>query len=410
MVAVSSAELLAGERLRPLWLAAHRRLEETGGRLAGVAVHLRGLGDDERTAVDRLLGVRSRGRTVRIELEKLDALLRERVGGSLEEVVSEIVGAIKDRPGERAAISSAEQAMWDRLFAHPGTRGQPRLEEWLAKLRNTGSWRRLEEPEMSLTDALAVLDHLPQVVRRGRSNLAARVLGDAHALDDDSPVGRLVLAALACLDGTVPPLRAADRRRLWADQGVISDETSSTVLTLGLRPMADGPLTEAAALWASSDVPLPIPLAAVQSERWRVPAGTPIWICENPSVLAAATGTGATVISLDGRPSVAANLLLAALAECGAVLRYHGDFGGGGISIANQTIGQFGALPWRFGFDDHALALDRAIAGGTALRPLRGQVPDARWDAALAPAIRAAGVEIEEEMVLDFLLADLAER
>jgi uncharacterized protein (TIGR02679 family) len=407
-VTASSLEFLAGERLRPLWSAAHRRLEETGGRVAGVAVYLRDLSDDQRAAVDRLLGVRSRGKTVRVELEKVDALMQERVGAGLAVVVSELVGPLRDRPGERAAVSASESGLWAELGGHPAFGRPPGLEAWIVRLRGSGAWRRLPSPRSTLLDALAVLDHLPQAARRGRSNLAVRVLGDAHALDDNSPVGRLVLSALGSLDGIALPLRAADRRRLWADQGVVSDETSSTVLTVGLSPLAAGPLTSACAGWASAGVPLPIPLAAVQSERWRVPAGTLVWVCENPSVLAAAAGTGATVVCVEGRPSVAANLLLAALVEGGALLRYHGDFGAGGISIANAIIGGIGAEPWRFRAADHAFALDRARSSGTALRPLRGAVPDAVWDAELAPAIRAGGVEVEEEFVVDLLLADLA--
>lgn len=296
--------------------------------------------------------------------------------------------------------------MWERLFARPALRRQAGLEEWLGKLRVSGSWRRLDAPEQALSDALEVLDHLPQEVRRGRGNLAARVLGDAHALDEAAPVGRLVLSALAFGDVSVP-LRAADRRRLWAAQGVVSDETSSTVLTLGLRPLAAGPLTDAALRWAAADVALPLPLAAVQSEPWRVPAGTPVWVCENPAVLAAAAGTAATVVCLEGRPSVAATLLLEALADGGAMLRYHGDFGGGGLSIANQIIGRLGAAPWRFRTADHTVGLDRALSAGTTLRPLRGKVPDATWDPDLAPTIQACGVEVEEEFVLDLLLRDL---
>lgn len=403
----SSLEFLAVPRLAPLWSAAHRRLEETGGRVAGFAVHLRALTDDERAAVDRLLGVRSRGKTVRVELEKLDALMQERVGFGLAAVVTSIVGPLRDRPGERAAASEAEEALWSGLLGHPALRRHPGLEGWLLGLRRGGAWRRIESPESTLADALAVLDRLPQTARRGRSNLAVRVLGDAHALDDNAPVGRLVLSALASLDGTPMPLRAADRRRLWADQGVISDETSSTVLTLGLRPAVAGPLTEATALWASAGAPLPIPLAAVQSERWRVPAGTAVWVCENPSVLAAAAGAGATVVCVGGRPSVAANLLLSSLAEGGARLRYHGDFGAGGVSIANAVIGGIGAEPWRFRSGDHALALERARASKTPLRPLRGVVPEAIWDPELASAVRAAGVEVEEELVIDLLVADL---
>lgn len=399
----SSLEFLDVARLRPLWSAVHRRLEETGGRLAGVAAYLRDLNDDERAAVDRLLGVRSRGKTVRVELEKLDALMQERVGLGLTSVVSSITGPLRDRPGERAELSAADDELWSSLVAHPALRRHPGLEDWLVALRRSGAWRR-----GGVLDALTVLEHLPQAARRGRSNLAVRLLGDAHALDDGSPVGRLVLSALASLDGTPMPLRAAERRRLWAAQGVISDEMSSTVLTLGLRPIAAGPLTSASAEWASADVPLPIPLAAVQSERWRVPAGTLVSVCENPSVLAAAVGTGATVVCVGGRPSVATNLMLASLVEGGARLRYHGDFGVGGISIANAIIGGMGAEPWRFRAVDHALALDRARSSGTALRPLRGLVPEAVWDAELASSVQACGVEIEEEFVIDVLLSDLA--
>lgn len=406
-MAGSSADPLSSPGLRPLWSAAHRRLEQTGGQLPGVAVHLADLSEDQRRAVDRLLGVRSRARVLRVDLAKLDALLQDRAGRTLAEVVSSNVGPLRDRPGERAAATAQEQELWSALLAHRALRRHRGLEEWLAGVRRSGAWRRLEAAAEILGDALAVLDRLPQPVRRGRANLAAEVLGDAHALDDDSPVGRLVVSALASLQGTVPPLRAAQRRQLWADQGVISDETSSTVLTLGLRPRPTGPLTEAASRWASAGVALPIPLAALQSERWLVPAGTAVWVCENPSVLAAAAGTDAVVICVEGRPSVAANVLLASLVEGGARLGYHGDFGGGGISIANAVIGGFGAAPWRFRVSDHRLALDRARSSSTPLRPLRGEVPEAVWDGELASSIRLCGVEVEEEFVLDLLLSDL---
>lgn len=406
-VTACSPDFLAVPRLRPLWSAVHRRLEETGGRLPGATVHLRGLDDDERAAVDRMLGVRSRGRVVRVELVKLDRILRERAGVGVLDVVSSIVGPLRDRPAERAAVSGAEQQMWSSLRAHDALRRHPGLEAWLAGLRRSGSWRRLVSPQGALRDALAVLDRLPEAGRRGRSDLAAAVLGDAHALDDGRPVGRLVLSALASLEGNSLPLGSADRRRLWAEHGVISDETSSTVLTAGLRPIPNGPLTEAALGWASAEVPLPIPLAAVQSEPWRTAPGTVVWICENPAILSAAAGTGSTLVCVEGRPSVAATMLLASLKEGGSRLRYHGDFGAGGIAIANAVIGRIGAEPWRFRAGDHALALERAYASGTTLRSLRAVVPDAVWDAELAPAVRACGVEVEEELVLDLLLSDL---
>ncbi|MHB1585053.1 MAG: TIGR02679 family protein [Acidimicrobiales bacterium] len=396
----SSPDVLGDPRLRPLWEAAHRRLESVGagGTLTGAAVHLRALTPEQRAAVDQLIGSRSRGATVRVPLDRLDRRLRDRTGRSLGSVVEDLVGPQRDRPAERAALD----ATWKRLTTHPAMARHPTLEAWLATTR----WRAAPDDVVAALDVLA---HLPQAIRVGRARLAGRILHDAHALDPDRPAGRIVLSALAHRAGeTVASLRAADRRRLWAEVGVLSDEVSSTVLTLGLRPVPTGPLTEAADRWADAGVPLPVPLAAVQAEAWRVAPGTLVSVCENPSGLAAA-GTGATMVCVEGRPSLAATLLLQALAGGGACLRYHGDFGAGGIAIANGIIGDLGAEPWRMSVGDYRAAVGETAARG--LRPLRGAVAEACWDPQLAAVVRATGVEIEEEMVLDVLLGDLdAER
>ncbi len=392
----SSPDVLGDPRLRPLWEAAHRRLESVGavGNLTEAAVHLRGLTPEQRAAVDQLLGARSRGATVRVPLDRLDRRLRDRTGRSLRSVVEDLLGPRRDRPAERAALD----ATWKRLMTHPAVARHPALEAWLATTR----WRTAPDDVVAALDVLA---HLPQAIRVGRTRLAGRIFHDAHALDPDQPAGRIVLSALAHRAGeTVASLRAADRRRLWAEVGVLSDEVSSTVLTLGLRPVPAGPLTEAAGRWADAGVPLPVPLAAVQAEVWRVAPGTLVSVCENPLVLAAA-GTGATMVCVEGRPRVATTLLLQALAAGGACLRYHGYFGAGGISIANGMIGGLGAEPWRMGVGDYRAALVGTAAG--RLRPLRGAVPEACWDPQLAAVVRAAGVEVEKELVLDLLLGDL---
>lgn len=57
---------------------------------------------------------------------------------------------------------------------------------------------------------------------------------------------------------------------------------------------------------------------------------------------------------------------------------------------------------------DHADAVARVVSDVRALRPLPGPVPAACWEPGLAPAIEACGAEIEEELVLDLLLEDLA--
>jgi uncharacterized protein (TIGR02679 family) len=132
----------------------------------------------------------------------------------------------------------------------------------------------------------------------------------------------------------------------------------------------------------------------------------------NPALIEAASvrfaGATPPLVCVEGMPSLAARRLLASLHEGGARLRYHGDFGSGGIAIGNVVIGRLGARPWRFDTAAHAAALALVHARDAACPTLRGPVPPAGWDRALAPAIERAGVEVEEEHLLTELLDDLA--
>mgnify|MGYP000595490278 CR=1 FL=1 len=406
------SELQARPELRRLWHAAHRRLERTGGRVQGVAAVVTEPSAEERQAVDRMLGVRSRGRSLRVPLDRLDALLRERAGSSLAEVVAAACGPLRDRPAERAAATAAEAEFWQAAAEHPATGRHEALSGWLARVRAVGAHRRLDDPVRRVGEALDVLEHLPAPETVGRARLAAKILGDSHSLDDSAPTGRLVIAALAYMAGAdEAPLAAATRRQLWGDHGVSLDETSSTVLTLGLRPVAVGPLTEAASRWAQGGLPLPLPLAAVRAERWRAEPETLVSVCENATVVEAAAARFGQdcppMVCVEGNPSLAARLLLTSLVAGGAELRYHGDFGAGGIAIGNIVIGELGAKSWRFDSVAHAAALAAASANPRPCRPIAGRVPVARWDAELAPAIERCGVEVEEEHVLEDLLADV---
>lgn len=406
------SNLASRPELQRLWKAVHRRLEQTGGQLDGARAVVDQPSADERQAVDRILGVRSRGRSLRVPLDRLDVLLRERGGSTLAEVVVEACGPLRDRPAERAAAAASDHQLWTEAGRHQATGRHPELSGWFDRLRSTGRLRRLDQPAVHLCAALDVVAHLPAPEPISRARLAAAVLGDSHGLDDGAPVGRLVVSALAHLAGLSDvPAAAEARRRLWNNYAVTLDETSSTALTLGLRPVRAGPLTEAASLWAGSGVPLSLPLAAVAAERWRTAPGTLISVCENPTVLeAAASQLGdrcPPMVCVEGNPSLAARLLLSSLSEGGAALRYHGDFGSGGVAIGNIVIGELGATSWRFDSISHSAALAAARSNPRPCRPLAGRVPTAQWDEALAPAIERSGVEIEEEHVLDELLADL---
>ncbi|HEU5002361.1 MAG TPA: TIGR02679 family protein [Actinomycetota bacterium] len=398
-------------RLARLFASAHRRLESTSGRLEGAAATILDPTGDERLAVDRLLGSRSRGVGLRVPLVRLEAVLQERAGSSLVSMVEAVVGPLRDRPGERAARVEEEKAMWGAALVHPALARHRDLIGWLERQQASGKWRADPDFGAHLDAALSVLERLPSPVPIGRSRLAASVLGSSHALDGIEAVGRLVPAALAYLAGTGLPATSLQRRRLWAGMGVDDDETSSTVLVLGLRPACSGPMTEAVARWADGGVPMPIPLAALQREPWRFPGGELVHACENPSVLhAAGSRLGARcppMVCLEGNPSVAAVRLIEVLVGERCAVAYHGDFGSGGIAIGNRVIGAMGAQPWRFRVEDYRAGVAHARATGVQCLPLRGRLPEACWDAELASAMARAGVEIEEELVLEDLLADL---
>jgi len=408
----SPIQAIAGNpNLERLLASAHRRLERSGGDLQGCAVTVKDPSGTERMAIDRLLGTRSRSQHIRVSLERLDAELRQRTGICLLELVEEVVGPVRDLPGTRRRGIDLEEEMWSGVLAHPAAGRHPELAEWLEQVRRSGRWRSDPDFRRHIMGACEVLSRLPSPVPIGRSRLAASVLGSSHALNPTEPVGRLVAAALAHLVGSKQVMHSAERRRIWASMGVDGDETSSTVLVLGLRPVVCGPLTEAARIWAAGGIPLPLSLGALQREQFKLEPHDSIKVCENPSVLHAASDrlgpNCPPMICTEGNPSVAAAVLITSLIEQSQRLEYHGDFGSGGIAIGNRMIGAMGARPWRFSTADYISALDRPGDSGKGLLPVKGRVPSACWDDDLAPAIRAAGVEVEEELVLDLLIEDL---
>jgi uncharacterized protein (TIGR02679 family) len=133
-------------------------------------------------------------------------------------------------------------------------------------------------------------------------------------------------------------------------------------------------------------------------------AGRIVYVCENPTIVAAAASrlgaAGAPLVCLEGHPRTAARLLLSRLVASGARLGYHGDFDWAGIHIGNLVMRRHGATPWRFSSVDY-----RAARGG---RALDGDPVAATWDPDLERAMREVGRAVHEEEVLDLLMADLA--
>jgi uncharacterized protein (TIGR02679 family) len=408
--------LLGGRELRPLFDAVRAALEARGPNQVR-SVTLSALAEAERRAIADLHGWAEipRGERLRISLDKLDAALRESAAGAgVVEVVSALSGELIDRRRMRADAEAMREEMWSRAEAHEAVRARPELAGWLSELRAHGLLARASNVT-GMSEA-AVLERALEVVAMLPAEgvllpvLATEVLGDAHALDAGRPETRLVLRAAAALAGwSGVPASAAERRRLWAEVGVACDPLSADVLTLSLAPLGDDLLSRHLRELAAEGEPRRVTLRELMRHLVSVAPGTEVFVCENPSVVAAAADRigprCAPLVCVEGVPSSAALRLLSALYDSGAVLRFHVDFDWGGIRIANLLAARFpSARPWRMATADY----ERAVERGGDLLELSGTAVTASWDASLAPGLSRHRVAVPEERVLEDLLGDLS--
>ena len=300
----------------------------------------------ERDALDRLIGrAPTRGRSVAISLDRLNEKLR--VAGvcvNLREAVENLTGPVKDRRAERQEIES----QWTEIFATAAERITDRVElaQWLGYLRANGLLRRygIAAAKPLLSQAIKVLSALPaQDITL--AEFAATTVGDAHALDPDTSLGALVIRAVAAIGKCEKWDDAQSRREAWASGGVICDELSAPVLVLNLRAADGQPTSRALRLYAEAGEPTFISIR----QLLRTPptfsqevVGSKVFVCENPSVVAAVAnclGKGSSpLVCIEGQPRTATRLLLSRLQSAGIRLLYHGDFDWAGIQIANTII------------------------------------------------------------------------
>ncbi|QKW09676.1 TIGR02679 family protein [Streptomyces sp. NA04227] len=396
--------------LRPLWHTVHSRL--SSGRPVN-RVRLGPLDEAQREALADLLGLdRLPDPRPSVSLARLEEAVTELSGCTVRETVTELVGPLDDRAGERRRKEDERAELWTWLDGHATVRAQPALADWTASCRATGLVGG--SPQLTrtlLADALTVLGELPAQAEP-LPVFAARVLkGDAHALDDGTRLSTLVLRALATLHDTAAPESAAARRALWARAGVADDDLSATVLVGGLRPAGGGPLSRVARVCAEAGQAASLTLAQLRAPGEFTLASDPapvVHAVENPSILALAVRRFGPdcppLVCTSGWPNSAAIHLLRLLADQGASLRYHGDFDGEGIRIAAYLLDKTPARPWRMTAADYRAAVARTPHG-----PPPGRLTEAPWDPELTCAMTDHGTAVVEELVTDVLLADLAE-
>ena len=397
---------------RRLFEAARDRLEQ-GGEHAARSFQLRGLGAEERQAIAELHAWnRIPGEDVRIDLERLDLALRStRFGAGLTEVLESLDGPIVDRRAERELAARSREQMWSDARAAVASR--PELTEWVEELRALGLTKRaagaaqVDEARM-LSQALDVVARLPCVDGVPLSVLATEETGDAHSLDFGRPLAALVLRAVAILAGRAAvPTGATERRALWAEWGGHCDALSCHVLVFGLRPPGNERLQRHLRENAEAAEPCHLTLRELSRCQLALPAGTDVFLCENPAVVAVAAeelgADCAPLVCVEGVPSTAAWRLFRMLTDSGARLRFHADFDWDGIKIGNLLTRRLNAEPWRFGHREYRLAARAPPLGS----PLTGGSVHAQWDPELAGALGEVGHAVSEENVIESLLVDL---
>jgi uncharacterized protein (TIGR02679 family) len=383
----------------------------SGQSLSGTLT-LSGASREERSAIDQFLGRRpSSGTPMVVRLAEIERVLSE--GGicdSLSEALQAILGPIEN---ERQARDSAAER-WTELFTsiEAVMMELPEYRDWLAGIHSTGLLKKYSGGDCAsasalLSHALAVLRQLPQPAVP-LAELAARVTGDSHALDAGKPLSTLCLQAIAQQQGLRLSRSADFRRRLWDLVGVVVDELSAPVLVLNLRGAASTLVGRVLNVMADSGEPCHLTVRQLRRADGRVFGewnNRTIYVCENPSVIAAAAQRlgprSLPLISTAGQPASAAQLLFGLLCQAGCRLRYHGDLDTPGIAIANMLIRRFAMEPWRMNAADYVSAL--SAAGPT----LCGRIFNAVWDDQLSSEMRLYGKAVLEESVLDSLISDL---
>lgn len=395
---------IAAPELSAVWERIRRRLEQSGGAATGrlsVELHSRA----ERHALGGLLGCTVVDRRRRIDLVDLEQRLVSRTSyASLAEVAEAVTGVpLRNRPQERAVQLARRQAPAELARSLVDA---PWVEPWLSSLVRSGLLARSLDGEALVAAAVRVVDAVLEepAVPRSRVELSARLLGDAHALDEDQVLHAAVLRALAAAAGEPLPEGVLARRALWQRYGVSPDLVSSTCLTLGLRSSDGSGASRRLELAARDGAPVHLSGWDLRRDPALDFGATAVLVCENPRVLEALAqrfkGAVAAVCT-SGQPNTVVSTVLRRLQDAGCGLRYHGDFDWPGVAISNRLVAEVGVQPWRMGVGEYeeGLTPNGLLLAGPPVEPA--------WDDELGAVMRSHGRAVHEEAVLESLLDEV---
>lgn len=294
------------------WLVSRvrRRISGAGEELLSGTVQLNEPTAEQRAAAVRLVGPpRRAGAALRVDLAVVEEILRRGPWpAGLADAVQTLTGPVVDRRAQQVREKAAWEAARDRLA--PVIARLPSLAPWWEGWCAAGGLKRVTSAEAARTAAVAspevgaelvsraaaVIERLP-AAEQPLSVLAREAVGDAHGLDADRPLGRLVLAVTraAFLPGEGP--EEPSRRDVWAAAGVVLSTVASTALVLGVAgvPPSDPGSSDQSArtatatsleLMRAARIPMVLTLDQVRSGGVRaMPRGCVIHACENPTII-----------------------------------------------------------------------------------------------------------------------------
>ncbi|WP_433800779.1 DUF2399 domain-containing protein [Actinomycetospora sp. CA-084318] len=382
--------VLLGDDFTPLWRHVSSTLDRRGLADRGWVSLPDGLAPSVRARLRELVPGRS---TRRLDLAQLDRAL-DRHGADLLTLLAAAgcppSGRREARDADRDRRSRRDEALTAAAAEALGL--EPWVVAWVGAVRpglpDDASAR------VAVDTVARVLTAADEPGLRSRAEVAARVLGDAHALDRGEPARRLVGTALA--------LRAErghwDDADLWADAGLPGDLVATPVPTWALPLLGDG-AAEAVRTATAAGAPSYLSTLTLRALIVEVPPGTVVLSVENPRLLEAAVQRGLDLPMLCtlGNPTTASLTLIRGLLAAGAEVRHHGDLDPAGVAITAR-LAQLGVVPWRM------TAADYRAAVSPDLRPFDGPVPPTPWDPDLQRAMTEHGRAVDEERVMDELL------
>lgn len=408
------------------------------GRIGG-RVQLTGLSDDEIDALSGLLAVNLDGQTaVAIQLSKVDEALRNskfRVG--LVEVLGHLFPDMRTREEQLAEASASWAAFrdWANEDVHRSA-----VHDWIDRLSegNAPGYRtyldcyRAYERTGQCDDWRYAIRALEEALRPHDvwrlPVFAAEVTGDPHGLDRDTLAGKVFYWGLVALtaDAAVADnaWTSAPQPTAAADSGVVDDLDStdgtsdapseymrSVYMKAGIR------LDDVSSIvWVGNwpglfDVPVALPLMALEHHVKEVPAADFVYVVENPSVFAELMERlpfGVPVVCTSGQPSVAALRLLDMAVAAGSTIRYNGDFDVKGLQMTLSLRTRYGDAfaAWHMDAHTYRLASHDTLPelSEREVQMLKSLHVD--WDDQLIPAMTRIRKKVFQEHILLELLRD----